>query len=175
MENNNNIITVSAAWATKEVACTFEYIQSNCKGCCTGKNFWNPVQDGTSCDHLKENGCEFEAETRPINCLLYPFIINKKNRLVFHGRALIHYCGPNYGVGGMTIWEQQKTNLTALFGKEQYERVQADISEGKDSWVEATPDFFVQLENENKLFREIVETQIKQAPPARLIGNWKDK
>lgn len=85
----------------------------------------------------------------------------------------MHYCGPNYKVGGKSIWEQQRENLTDLFGEEQFERVLKDIKEGKDSWVEATDEFFEQLEYEQKVFRKIVETQIKVTPEPRNKGSWK--
>lgn len=145
-------IKVSAAWVSKEIGCAMPYIATHCGGgCCRSKAFYPPKSGGRAdgkCARLTDTGCEFDAINKPLICLLYPLVI-KNNTLVLHGRALLGCCKKNYKVGGLSIWEQNKGNLTILFGEEQWERVNESVKRGEDSWLELSDEFRKQQQIEH--------------------------
>lgn len=134
--NEPQILPISYKWATKKINCTLHGILNGCGGvCCTG-NFYPARANGGKCIYLDETGCRLSEQERPVKCLLYPFVI-KNNRLVLYGRALMQSCKAYYKPGDesvQSIFKNMRTNFTALFGNEQYERVYRDITNTKNSY-----------------------------------------
>lgn len=165
-------ITVSWKWTSKEIACAPVFIRLHCQGaCCKSKNYWLPKKDGSNCPKLGPEGCTFTVQEKPVVCLLYPLVI-KNDKMVLHARALLHYCKPNYKIGGQTIWEQNRINLIELFGEDQFNRVLNDIRQQQDSYLEGTDEFFEQLKTEEDMFTANLTEQKNLIPPTREKGSW---
>jgi hypothetical protein len=88
-----------------------------------------------ACGYLGTAGCTLDFANRPVTCLLYPFKLNKNNKLVCHNWITKEkgVCKGNHNHGPMII-DVIKGNLQALFGLDQYTRVRADVISGKDSY-----------------------------------------
>lgn len=134
---------VSAAWVVRRHNCTLEHIRSTCGGnCCRTQGFWPPKTTPTGCAHLTaENVCRFEERDRPVTCLLYPLRLNAAGTLILHSRAAARtsVCRNAHNHGPQLI-DALASNLRALFGPEQYDRVRADVLAGRDSYFDVPDD-----------------------------------
>ena len=133
---------ISIAWARKHIDCTPEG-RKVCKGrCCKFKNGHGrySIDDMQKLpkdlqDRLERKGdlyycksnngvCDFidicikRPEIKPVGCKLYPFVFNRKGRLVFFKG--VHTC-PNFNKGNKTAFENCKNDLIDLFGEDWYE------------------------------------------------------
>lgn len=134
---------VSAAWARRAHDCTLAGIAARCGGgCCANPLYW-PVNSsaggraGLGCEHLGPQGCRWGLSDRPVTCLLYPLMLNKRGTLVLHARAttLRGICKGNHGQGPPLV-VALAAQLTALFGGDEYERIRASVLAGRDCWVD---------------------------------------
>ena len=161
-------LTISAAWASKQIDCTLQGILQRCHGkCCRLPSYWPPRvfmrQGMDGCGNLtKDRGCKWDEANRPIDCLLYPLIVNEHGKLVLHNRTIMKHqcCHPNY-LKGPSIIEALEGNLSALFGAEQYARVKVDVLAGRDSYFDVPPN--VQIHRA----AEIIQTRLDLPPIAR--------
>lgn len=171
---------ISAKWATRRHECNPAGIQSRCKGmCCSSPAFWPPkaytIADhpkfeskvlngigikvlGRSCGHLKESGCDFTVDERPVTCLLYPFVLNSNGTLVCHNRITTAkgICKGNHNNGPMIV-DVIRSNLIALFGESQVDRVRADVVVGRDSYFDVPEDVARQYQQEHEWAEENVK------------------
>lgn len=147
-------IEVSYKWASKILGCEGKFIaaKNGCGGaCCKTISYYPAKANGGICKHLGELGCNFTNSDRPIKCLLYPFVINKKNKIVLHGRAILGTCKPCYKKGDKMIIEQLKNNFIEIFGVKQYERVLNDVKNKRDSYFLLPEGFNIQMNKESEL------------------------
>lgn len=161
-ENNEIVWSVSAAWASKHIDCTLNGIIKGCGGaCCKNSKYFPVLNPKGACFYLGENGCKLTPQEKPIKCLLFPMVI-REGKLILFGRALLHFCKPNYKKNEISILENQKNNFIELFGEEAYARCYDDIIvKGVNSWVKPSPILLQQLE------REIYHETNNIIPPPR--------
>lgn len=118
--------TLSAEGTMKHIACYSSAIKSGCGGCCHMRTcIW-----GTSCIGLGANNiCTFPLKTRPVRCLLYPFVL-KRNKLLL-AWWVKETCEKNMG-GDRTILECLQPMFTSLFGKQTFDNLYEGAIAGKD-------------------------------------------
>jgi Fe-S-cluster containining protein len=134
---------LSAKSAERKIDCTLHGILSpgGCLGqCCRSKSacFW-PPNSGTAldykgecvCPNLTEKGCRFQEQDRPVQCLLYPFVLNDKNTMVIHFRAP-SICKGCINSEAPRIIDALRQNFTALFGEGVYFEMVKSVNNGKD-------------------------------------------
>lgn len=148
---------ISAKWAMHPHDCTLVGItrDGGCGGmCCRNQAFWPPKSGGNlgQCQLLGPDGCTLAPDERPIKCLLYPLIPNDNGTLVRHYRA--PSCGPCIGVGPPLI-DALDGSLRALFGDAEYDRIRADVHNGKDPAVVLPSNLAAQLEREAEMERRV--------------------
>lgn len=148
-------IGVSAAWLSKKFNCTLKHIlaEDGCGGkCCNHPKFWPPRSGNNGlgpCDWLGPQGCTMAWDDKPVVCNLYPLVINDSDKIVLHHRSQFHtsVCKAACGSGEMLI-DSTASGLISVFGKEQYDRVRADIVAGKDSYFIATPEIATAIDRD---------------------------
>lgn len=148
-------IEISAAWASKRFNCTVEHILApgGCGGgCCTNDKFWPPrsgLPDKAACPWLGDKGCTMAWDDKPYTCNLYPLVMNKSNKIVLHHRSQFasSACKGACGSGPMLI-DACASGLISIFGKSQYDRVRADIAEGRDSYFVASPEIATAMDRD---------------------------
>lgn len=137
---------VSAAWLGKSHDCTLPGILARCHGgCCTsppGRNYWPAMASGRAdhaCHYLGAQGCTLPLIDKPITCLLYPVRVNTKRTMILHYRTTVStsVCAGNHGQGPPLIVAMEDS-LVAVFGRDQYDRVQRDVLAGADSYFVVT-------------------------------------
>lgn len=154
----NMILTASHKWLSKEIECNLVGIQRCTANCCKGLYFYpsksNIDKDGNPigyCKFLTPTGCSMSVKQKPLKCLLYPLII-KNNRLILHGRAICSVCRNNYKKGGKSILEQNKDNLSEVFGEEIVLGMMKSILENHKDFKFTVPiNVQMQLEKEDQL------------------------
>lgn len=153
-------IKISYLWLSKKIDCSKEGI-ARCEGkCCKGFSFYpskSNLKDGKpigKCFFLSTDGCILKREQKPIKCLLYPLVFNKKT-LCLHGRALCSLCNKNYNQGNKTILESNVLDLIEVFGEENVERIKKSVLiDKKDCFIFLSPELKKQLEKE-ELFEKL--------------------
>ena len=162
---------VSAAWASKPLMCTLDGIvrEGGCGGtCCTSRTFWPPRTGEEGCPHLTDTGCSFTEAERPVKCLLYPLMPNKNRKLIVHHRAATGHCKPNWGLGPPIV-EALHTNLVALFGADQADRMKADVLAGKDTEVRVPAHVAAALDLEEQWEAADIVPEARRPAPTGLI------
>ena len=148
---------VSAKWCTHRFNCTEEWVSSGkCIGCCGPKSYWSPNRvnkDNPSpmCPQLGEKGCRLSPADKPVGCLLYPLIVDKRGLITIHiWTTLKHGCCRGAYNQGPPIFEALRGFLVEVFGEEQYQRVLKDINSGIDSYFDVSEDiaFAQEIEEE---------------------------
>lgn len=144
---------VSAKWLAKRHDCTLAGITHRCHGaCCKSPAYWPPraFEGANQCGRLGPQGCTFADDDKPITCHLYPLKLNKNGTLILHNRTTLPtgICKGNHG-NGPPIIEAMENNLVAVFGRDQYERVRADVLAGRDSYFEPAPDILAAMAREH--------------------------
>lgn len=146
-------IEVSAAWLSKKFDCSLGHITSKggCAGmCCVTDHYWPPRSGNAGagpCAWLGAKGCTMAWDDKPITCNLYPLVINSHNKLVLHHRAQFKtsVCKGACGKDALLI-DSCEAGLVSIFGKEQFDRVRADVVAGKDSYFIASPEVVTAIE-----------------------------
>lgn len=147
---------LSAKWASQRLQCTPDGIIHGCRGDCCLRSFWsvikvNKILPGNACPLLSQTThcCSFSLKTRPVICMLFPFVPNEHSKLCLHGRCLMGCCKPNRTKTGPTILECQEPQLTALFGRVIYKQMEAGVTSGKDITFEV-PDIVINALQEER-------------------------
>ena len=136
-EKGKVVWRVSGKWARKPINCTLHGIMNECHGCCTKRPGWNaetkyPIrafgEGATACGFfVPGSGCSFTIKERPVNCMLYPFVLNSNKTLVINARSLTSSCKHAYKTQNKSLFEIFRDAFVELFGEEQYERVYKDV------------------------------------------------
>lgn len=159
-------IIVSRAWAMKRIDCTMKGItaKDGCGGACCKGNYYPAKANNGVCIWLGKDGCKLTLKSRPVKCLLYPFVI-KNGKLILYGRALLHSCKPCYKKGEETIFENLRGNLIELFGKDEYEKVGKNLKRGRIARLRI-PHWM-----EEQLLIERIAEERNENPNKRKLGN----
>lgn len=134
---------ISGPWARKPINCTLHGILNECHGCCIARPGWvaetkYPIrafgENSKMCGFFEiGKGCKFTLKERPLNCMLYPFVLNPNKTLVISARSLTSSCKHAYKTQEKSLFEIFKDTWVELFGLEEYERVYKDIiTDNKD-------------------------------------------
>lgn len=128
---------VSGKWARKPINCTLHGILNECHGCCIARPGWNaetkyPIrafgENAKMCGFFEiGKGCKFSLKERPMNCMLYPFVLNKNNTFVINARSLTSSCKHAYKTQDKSLFEIFKDTWIELFGEDQFNRVYQDV------------------------------------------------
>lgn len=163
-EDNRVKWKISGPWARKRINCTMHGILNECGGCCAKRKGWNaetkyPIRafgdNVTQCGFLENGkGCTFTLKERPMNCMLYPFVLNSSNTFVISARSLTSSCKNAYNTQEKSIFEIFADTWIELFGFEQYERVYKDIITDRKDYSFFYPSALVVRIMEEELRRE---------------------
>jgi hypothetical protein len=125
--------------------CTPDGIKK-CRGkyCTNLRSYW-PVRAyyPSLCPYLDtETGCKLTVKDRPIDCLLYPFFINKHGTMVVHNRCYGRnwICHENLRVGKPLV-ESLASCLIGLFGETTYTNMRGLVMEGKSYIFKTSEEF----------------------------------
>lgn len=152
---------VSGAWARKPINCTLHGILNECNGCCSPRpKGWvsetkypmSSFNSGTCGHFIEGTGCKFTLADRPLNCMLYPFVLNPSKTLVLTSRSLCTSCKPAYKTQDKSIFEIAAPIFKEIFGDSEYQRVYNDVVvQGKDfSYFYPTEHHIRIMEEENR-------------------------
>lgn len=125
--------SISAAWGQKHLDCGTQEGIKRCKGaCCSYDKFWPPRVGEENCKFITPKGCSLDMNNRPVTCLLYPFRLNKSNKLVLHIRITLKFwmCNVNYGKGPMVVVGMQNC-FNALFGEKTTDCITTFVKDGR--------------------------------------------
>lgn len=166
-------VKASAAWLSKELMCSAEGIKLCGGRCCKTKGFYPPkCSPKFVCPHLTDTGCKFTKEDKPIKCLLYPLVFQKRPdgslALNLHHRAPCTICKECYKKGGQSILRQQEANLKEIFGAEIVDGMIKAIESGQDYTFDLPEQVEKQLRFEEQEELENIE------PRPRSTYNKKD-
>ena len=76
---------------------------------------------------LLEQFCLEQPKYKPIECKLFPLIINKNGKLILSNWGML--CCPNYKKGNKPIYVVMKDNLIDVFGEEIYKQIKKKCEE----------------------------------------------
>lgn len=165
---------VSAKWAAKRHDCTLHGILKRCGGmCCKNPHLWPPSAGGKGgCVHLGEKGCTLAPEDKPVVCHLYPLKLNGSGTLIVHHGAIFAkgMCKGNHGEGPPII-ETVGESLAGLFGREQYERVHADVMAGRDSYFDVPPAVLAAVAREHEWEEQNIPPKPRTRTPIERHGD----